>query len=271
MIKSLLEPDEYQPEKIKTETEEKTTADLTVDENFESHFADIELPPSETDAPENLLEISESADNAHIFSERPEETPTVQSPSKKTGEAFDFSEPHFNQPENSFAETISYESLDETTDERTNDELLAGFPVDELNFELPAETAFEKPTIESAAEISNETASPEPLTPTAGETTNFETPIEAKVEKPQYENSGLLFQTPAEPESFAETARKSGLAYAAAITLFGSIVFMLIIGWFADLLLGSSPWGIVGGILLGAAIGFFQFFRLTSQIFKDRD
>jgi F0F1-type ATP synthase assembly protein I len=58
------------------------------------------------------------------------------------------------------------------------------------------------------------------------------------------------------------------LAYAAAITLFGSIVFMLIIGWFADLLLGSSPWGIVGGIVLGAAIGFFQFFKMTSQIFK---
>jgi F0F1-type ATP synthase assembly protein I len=46
---------------------------------------------------------------------------------------------------------------------------------------------------------------------------------------------------------------------------------MLILGWFADLLLGSSPWGIVGGIILGAAIGFLQFFRITSQIFKNKD
>jgi len=33
-------------------------------------------------------------------------------------------------------------------------------------------------------------------------------------------------------------------------------------------LLGSSPWGIAIGVLIGAAIGFYQFFRVTSQIFK---
>ena len=75
----------------------------------------------------------------------------------------------------------------------------------------------------------------------------------------------------AKPESFAETSRKSGLAMSAAIALFGSVVFLLIIGWFADLLLGTSPWGIVGGIVIGSLIGFFQFFRMTSQILKDRD
>ena len=41
-----------------------------------------------------------------------------------------------------------------------------------------------------------------------------------------------------------------------------------IIGWGADLLLGSSPWGIVIGILIGAGIGFLQFFRITGEIFK---
>src|SRR4051794_30462666 len=63
------------------------------------------------------------------------------------------------------------------------------------------------------------------------------------------------------PESLAETTRKSGLAWSAGIVLFSSIAFMLVIGWFADLLLGSSPWGIVGGIILGSIIGFLQFFR----------
>jgi len=92
------------------------------------------------------------------------------------------------------------------------------------------------------------------------------------IEESKPENSSeMLFQTVVPPESIAETARKSGLAYGAAITLFGSVVFMLILGWFADLLLGSSPWGIVGGIVLGAVIGFFQFFRITSQIFKNKD
>lgn len=71
-----------------------------------------------------------------------------------------------------------------------------------------------------------------------------------------------------EPQSIGETVRQSGLAYSAAIVLFASVVFMLVIGWGADVLFGSSPWGIVSGIVLGALIGFFQFFRLTSQIFK---
>jgi F0F1-type ATP synthase assembly protein I len=72
----------------------------------------------------------------------------------------------------------------------------------------------------------------------------------------------------AEPTTMAETVRQSGLAYSAGIALFASVAFMLVIGWGADLLLGTSPWGIVAGIVLGALIGFIQFFRLTSQIFK---
>lgn len=71
----------------------------------------------------------------------------------------------------------------------------------------------------------------------------------------------------APPETLAETTRKSGLAWSAGIVFFGSVAFMLVLGWFADLLLGSSPWGLVGGIVLGSIIGFIQFFRITSQIF----
>ncbi len=71
-----------------------------------------------------------------------------------------------------------------------------------------------------------------------------------------------------EPQTLGENVRQSGLAYSAGIVLFASVAFMLVIGWGADLLFGSSPWGIVIGITLGAMIGFFQFFRLTSQIFK---
>jgi F0F1-type ATP synthase assembly protein I len=71
-----------------------------------------------------------------------------------------------------------------------------------------------------------------------------------------------------EPQTLGENVRQSGLAYSAGIVLFASVAFMLVIGWGADLLFGSSPWGIVSGIVLGALIGFFQFFRLTSQIFK---
>jgi hypothetical protein len=72
----------------------------------------------------------------------------------------------------------------------------------------------------------------------------------------------------AESESMSETVRRSGLAWSAGVAFFAAVVFMLVLGWGADLLLGSSPWGIVGGIVLGSIIGFVQFFRITSQIFK---
>lgn len=72
------------------------------------------------------------------------------------------------------------------------------------------------------------------------------------------------------PPSDEESVRRSGLAYSAGITLFASVLFMLLLGWGADLLLGSSPWGLVGGIVLGAIIGFVQFFRITSQIFTTK-
>lgn len=82
------------------------------------------------------------------------------------------------------------------------------------------------------------------------------------------EDPPVLVETPYQPPSKAEAIRSSGLAWSAGIIFFGSIVFMLILGWGADLLLGSSPWGIVGGIVLGSLIGFIQFFRISSQIFK---
>ena len=43
---------------------------------------------------------------------------------------------------------------------------------------------------------------------------------------------------------------------------------MLFLGWIADLLFGSSPFGIVAGVVIGSAIGFIQFFRISKQIFE---
>jgi F0F1-type ATP synthase assembly protein I len=69
------------------------------------------------------------------------------------------------------------------------------------------------------------------------------------------------------PETTEENVRNSGLAWSAGIVFFGSVAFMLFIGWGADLLLGSSPWGLVLGIIIGAIIGFIQFFRISSRIY----
>lgn len=76
-----------------------------------------------------------------------------------------------------------------------------------------------------------------------------------------------VIQVPFTPETTAENVRRSGLAWSAGIAFFASVAFTLFLGWIADKLLGSSPWGLVGGIVLGSIIGFIQFFRISSQIF----
>ena len=63
-----------------------------------------------------------------------------------------------------------------------------------------------------------------------------------------------------------ETNRKSGIAYAAALTLFASVVSLCGAGWLLDRWLGTKPWLMVIGIVLGAAVGFYQFIRLTSKL-----
>jgi hypothetical protein len=78
----------------------------------------------------------------------------------------------------------------------------------------------------------------------------------------------VFVKAPYQPSSPDETIRNSGLAWSAGIIFFGSVVFMMILGWGFDLLFGSSPYGLVSGIVFGSLIGFIQFFRISSQIFK---
>jgi ATP synthase protein I len=64
----------------------------------------------------------------------------------------------------------------------------------------------------------------------------------------------------------SETNRKSGLAYAAAFSLFAAVVGGLIIGWLLDRWLGTRPWLLVTGIVLGAVAGFYEFIRSSSKL-----
>jgi ATP synthase protein I len=70
----------------------------------------------------------------------------------------------------------------------------------------------------------------------------------------------------ADEEDKQETNRKSGMAYAAAFSLFASVVSGLIGGWLLDRWLGTAPWLLVTGIVLGAAAGFYELIRITSKI-----
>jgi F0F1-type ATP synthase assembly protein I len=82
------------------------------------------------------------------------------------------------------------------------------------------------------------------------------------------EDDAPVEMLPYTPESTEESVRNSGRAYSAGIVLFGSVAVMLWVGWLLDHYLGTSPGFLIGGILVGAGIGFYQFFRITSQIFR---
>ena len=64
-----------------------------------------------------------------------------------------------------------------------------------------------------------------------------------------------------------ETTRRSGVAYAAGLTIFFSVASFMGVGWALDRWLGTS-WIMIAGIVLGSVVGFYEFIRIISQINK---
>ena len=67
-------------------------------------------------------------------------------------------------------------------------------------------------------------------------------------------------------EDKQDTNRRSGIAYAAAFSLFAAVVSGLIVGWLLDRWLGTKPWLLVAGVVLGSAAGFYEFIRSTAKL-----
>ena len=61
--------------------------------------------------------------------------------------------------------------------------------------------------------------------------------------------------------------RKTGYAYAAGITLFASVAAFCVAGYFLDRWLGTGPWLLIAGIVVGSAAGLFEFVRLSSKTY----
>ncbi len=64
-----------------------------------------------------------------------------------------------------------------------------------------------------------------------------------------------------------EAARGSGIAYAAGLSIFFSVVTLMGLGWVLDRQFGTG-WMMVAGIVLGAVVGFYQFIRIMSRLNK---
>ena len=66
-----------------------------------------------------------------------------------------------------------------------------------------------------------------------------------------------------------DVTRRSGVAYAAAISLFFSVATLLGLGYLLDRWLGTGPYLMVAGIVVGSAVGLYEFVRITSKISED--
>ena len=55
-----------------------------------------------------------------------------------------------------------------------------------------------------------------------------------------------------------ENAERAGPAAGASYTLIGAILLLGGIGYAIDRWQGTSPWGLLGGLLLGLVVGFYE-------------
>lgn len=68
-----------------------------------------------------------------------------------------------------------------------------------------------------------------------------------------------------DPNDQRETTRRSGVAYAAGLAIFFSVLSFMGVGWALDRWLGTG-WLMITGIVLGSAVGFYEFIRIMSKI-----
>jgi len=59
-------------------------------------------------------------------------------------------------------------------------------------------------------------------------------------------------------KSFQDNVSRSGPVAAASYALIGAIILLGGVGYGVDRWLGSSPWFLVAGLLLGIIVGFFE-------------
>jgi F0F1-type ATP synthase assembly protein I len=66
-------------------------------------------------------------------------------------------------------------------------------------------------------------------------------------------------------EEFQDTVRKSGPAASSSYALIGAILLFGAIGYGLDVWRGTTPWFLLGGLLLGLIVGFWE---LAKTVFK---
>jgi F0F1-type ATP synthase assembly protein I len=62
---------------------------------------------------------------------------------------------------------------------------------------------------------------------------------------------------------FQRNLRESAPVAAASYTLIGAIIVLGALGYFADAWLGTGPWLLLLGLLLGIVVGFYELARVV--------
>jgi len=70
------------------------------------------------------------------------------------------------------------------------------------------------------------------------------------------EDAGLFLERAA--KSFQENVTRAGPVAVASYTLIGAILVLGGIGYVMDRWLGTSPWFLLGGLLVGLVVGFYE-------------
>jgi F0F1-type ATP synthase assembly protein I len=59
-----------------------------------------------------------------------------------------------------------------------------------------------------------------------------------------------------------DSVQSAGPAATASYTLIGAIILLGGLGYAADAWLGTAPWGLLAGLLLGIVVGFYELVRV---------
>jgi F0F1-type ATP synthase assembly protein I len=65
------------------------------------------------------------------------------------------------------------------------------------------------------------------------------------------------------PKAMPSSIRNAGPVVGAAYSLIGAIVLLGVLGYFADQWLGTDPWLLIAGLLLGIVVGFYELAKVV--------
>lgn len=64
-------------------------------------------------------------------------------------------------------------------------------------------------------------------------------------------------------EQFSKMMRDAGPYLSASYVMVGAVVGMMLVGYFVDRWLGTEPWILVAGTLIGVAVGLYEMARIV--------